>query len=74
MKILLASDFYYEYELYETNDPEALKSWMRDMMNGRFSKMDETKHKLLGSQDDLDLEEAQAAADEIISDSEMYDD
>lgn len=74
MKILLASDFYYEYELYETSDPEALKTWIRDMMNGRFSKMDEAKHKLLGTQDDMDADEAQAAADEIIYDGDMYED
>ena len=74
MKILLTSDFFYEYDLYETSDPEALKAWIRDMMNGRFSKMDETKHKLIGTQDDLTADEAQAAADEIIYDGDMYED
>lgn len=74
MKIMIASDFYCEYEIYETSAPDDLRAWIKDMINGRFSKLDETKHKVIGSQDDMDTESAVSMADEILYDSDMYED
>ena len=66
MKALITADFYSEYELYETSDPDDLTNWVRDMVNGRFRKIDDQKHKLITSHDEMDTDEAIKKADTII--------
>ena len=63
MIVLVTADFYSEFELYETKDPEDLKSWVRDMVNERFRKIDDTKHKIIASHDTMETEEAIKKAD-----------
>lgn len=63
MKVLIASDFYSEYELYETDDLEDLIEVTRRMANGEDITPDENKHTLLGSHDDYFLEDVKAEAE-----------
>ena len=74
MKVLIAADFLSEYELYETNDIEDLKDITRRFENGENVAPDTTKHKLIGSQDDMLASEARAAADEIIYVCDLIED
>lgn len=74
MKVLIASDFYSEYELYETDDIDDLREVTRRMANGEDVSPDETKHTLLGSQDDYWLEDVQAEADETIFITDLIED
>ena len=71
MKILITSDFYYEYELYETDDADGLKELVKRMINGEDITPDPAKYKFLGFHDDITTEEAIAAADEIIFTSDF---
>jgi hypothetical protein len=72
MKILIASDFYAEFELYETEKPNGLKNWVAlSMISPDPIRLDPKVHKLIGSQDDMTAEEATAQADEIIYTSEI---
>ena len=66
MKILFTSDFYNEYELYETADRDALIEYIKALCNGENVELDETTHTLLGTHDDISTSEARAEADEII--------
>jgi hypothetical protein len=66
MKVLVTADFYYEYELYETDDIDDLREVTRRMVNGEDVSPDETKHTLLGTHDDYWVDEAKAEADETI--------
>ena len=72
MKILVASDFYAEYELYETNDPEDLKEVVKRLATGEDA--DTSKHTVLGYQDTMDTQEAIAQADEVVFISDLIDD
>ena len=74
MKVLITSDFYYEYELYETDDIDDLRETTRRMANGEDVSPDESKHTLLGTHDDYWLEDVKAEADEIIFISDLIDD
>ena len=64
--ILVTADFYSEYTLYRTSDPEDFKSWVRDMVNERFRPLDESKHEIIGTDDDISSEAALKLADETI--------
>lgn len=66
MKVLITEDFYTDYELYETEDINELKDYISHMSNGESAELDETRHILIGSQDDIDTETAIKEADEII--------
>lgn len=66
MKVLITEDFYSNYELYETEDISELKDYVSLMANGKSAELDETRHILVGSQDDIDTETAIKEADEII--------
>ena len=74
MKVLIASDFYSEYELYETDDIDDLREVTRRMANGENCAPDPSKHILLGSQDDYWLEDVQAEADETIFITDLIED
>ena len=63
MKVLIASDFYSEYELYETDDIDDLREVTRRMANGEDWTPDESKHTLLVTQDDYFLEDVKAEAE-----------
>lgn len=69
--ILVTADFYSEFELYETTDPDDLKEWVRDMVNGRFRDLDERYHELSATHDTMETEEAIRVADEIIYMSDL---
>jgi len=73
MKILVTADFYSEFELYETSDPEDFKSWVRDMVNERPRDLDESKHQIIGFHETMETEEATKAADEIIYMTDLYE-
>lgn len=74
MKVLIASDFYYEYELYETDDLEDLIEVTRRCANGEEVFPDESKHTLLGSQDDYFLEDVKAEADATLFITDFIED
>lgn len=61
--VLIAGDFYNEYELYETNNIDDLKSWFVECWNGNYKPLDTTKHALIGSQDDICTDDAIKQAD-----------
>lgn len=70
MKILVAADFYTEFELYETEDPANLiKQAVSAYMDG--TEIDTNKHRVIGSQDSMTAEEARGQADKIIFTSEL---
>ena len=64
MKILLAQEFFTDYELYETSDPELLKHKIALALMGHD--VDIKPAVILGTQDDMTTEEAEQQADEII--------
>lgn len=67
MKVLITSDFYSEYELYETENINGLKNYAALMvLNTPDLELDENKYKLIGNQDTMTTEEAIKQADEII--------
>lgn len=65
-KIFVTEDFYAYFELYETTDPDDFKTWVSDMVNERYRKIDDSKHKLIGDCNTMDTDEATEMADEII--------
>lgn len=75
MKILITSDFYEEYELYETSDREDLLQTVTDLLNGREHEIDTEKHKTIASSESstIDAMEARATADEIFFTSDLYE-
>ena len=66
-KVLIAADFFSNFELYETKSPYGLKNWVAiTTATGEPPELDPDKFKLLGSQDTMTAEEAQKIADETI--------
>lgn len=72
MKVLLATDFYADFELYETDNPTGLKNYATLMVNGYDVDLDPKQYKLLGSNDNLTVDEVRAMADETIFISDLY--
>lgn len=72
--ILVTTDFYSEFELYETTDPDDLKEYLTKLYSGEDVELDEAKHELIGSQDDIDTQDAINAADETIYTYELVED
>lgn len=67
MKILVTTDFYDTYELYETENPEGLKEYVKVMANeNRSIELDPDEYKLIGTHDEIWTQEALEAADEVI--------
>jgi hypothetical protein len=64
VKVLITTDFFGEFELYETYSPEILTEYARAIANGDTETR--TDAKLIGNQDTLTVEEAKQAADQII--------
>ena len=64
--VLVTADFYGEYELYQTSDPDDLETWVNDMVNGRFREIDSNKHKLIGDYNTMDTDKAIKMADTTI--------
>ena len=73
-KILVTADFYSEFMLYETSDADDLKNWVRDMVNERFRPLDESKHQLIGSSEEMLSEDAINAADEVVYMGDLEED
>lgn len=71
MKILIAGDFYSEFELYETSDPDGLKDSIKRLINGED--VDTNKHTILGTHDTINTQEAIAQADEVVFISDLID-
>jgi len=65
MIVMITTDFYADYELYRTEDPEDIKANMIDFIEGT-KEPDKSKHELIGSQDDFWTDEAIEMADEVI--------
>lgn len=75
MRILFADDFYTNYELYNTEHPDELKSIVKRLANGDEADIDESKHHLIGSsEDNLLTDIAIREADEIVFTSDLLDD
>ena len=66
MKVLITSDFYSEYELYETNNLAGLKEYVSLMVNGIDANLDPEQYKLLGTDNNFAICEVKEMADEII--------
>lgn len=66
MIVMIANDFYSEYELYRTDDLEGLKKVTMDYVTSGNADLDPNKYEYLGSQDDTWLEDAQKMADTIL--------
>lgn len=66
MKVLITSDFYSEYELYETDNLAGLENYVSLMVNGGDANLDPEQHKLLGSDNDFAICEVKEMADEFI--------
>ena len=66
MKVLITSDFYSEYELYETNNLEGLKNYVSLMANGIDVNLNPEQHKLLGTDNNFAICEVKEMADEVI--------
>lgn len=74
MRILFADDFYKDYELYQTERPDELKAVVKKLLNGEDADIDESKHHLIGSnQDNLLTDIAIREADEIVFTSDLCD-
>ena len=71
MKVMIASDFFYEWELYEADDLNRFKQYAKNLLN---NKENLTEYRIIGSQDTMELSEAQEQADKIIYTSELMDD
>jgi len=67
MKVLITSDFYTDYELYETEKPNGLKNWVAlSMMQPDPLPLNPNVYRLIGTQDEITEEDARSQADEII--------
>lgn len=73
-KVLVTADFYTEFELYETTDPDDLEQWVSDMVNARTRDLDETKHRIIATHETMDTETATAEADRIIYMADLDED
>lgn len=74
MKILFADDFYSNFELYETKEPDELKAVIKRLANGEDAEIDK-KHRLIGSSNDNLLTDiAIRKADEIVWTSDLIED
>ena len=72
MTVLIASIFFIEFSLYETTDVEDLKKWFADgWHSGVYTPLDPTKHRLIGDQDSMTVEEVTSLADIVIGTEEM---
>ena len=66
MIVMIAADFYSEYELYKTEDPEDLEKVTAAYVNGEDITPDPGKHELIGSQDNIFFDDAKAMTDKVI--------
>lgn len=71
MKILIASDFYYEYELYKTSNRDNLIKHIKALASG--APVISEGLELIGDQDTIDTQDAIQQADEIIYVNELID-
>ena len=62
---VVTSDFFAEYELIQTENIEATKERIKDMISGKEVKQDQF-YTIIGSVDNMTTEEARNQADEII--------
>jgi len=66
MRALITTDFFTDFELYDTSDLEGLKAYAKNITEGIVPDLDGSVHAFLGSQDDMTAQEATEAADTII--------
>ena len=72
MKILIAADFFAEFELYETSDPAGLVDWIKKAATGTDpGRLDDKKNRLLGSHDNMTTETARSLADRVMFTSDF---
>ena len=72
MKILIAADFFAEFELYETSDPAGLAAWIKQAATeAEPGPLDNKKYRLLASHDNMTTEEARALADHVLFTSDF---
>ena len=71
-RVLITEDFYTDFILYETDNPEALRKYAQEAANGNTEAT--TDARIIGTSDELLSEEAIKAADEIIYLSEYIED
>lgn len=71
MKVLVASDFYYEYELYKINESDLTDfvNSLTDLVNDKNTSF--YKFKPVASQDSIDLESAKKQANKVIFTSDL---
>ena len=72
MKVLIAADFFTEFELYETSKPNGLKNWVAlSLLSAAPIYLDPTKYRLIGNHENMTTEEATKRADKIFYTSEI---
>ena len=64
--VMIANSFYTDYELYRTGDLKDLEDNLTTYFIEGVYNIDQDKHELIGSQDDIDTETALKMADEVI--------
>ena len=74
MKILFADDFYSNFELYETKEPDELKSIIKRLANGEDAEIDKKRRLIGSSNDNLLTDIAIRKADEIVWTSDLIED
>lgn len=71
MKILITSDFYYDYELIETDSVASAEKYIYACLNNKDIP---TNIFLLGSSNDMDTDEVLRQADEVLYLTEYLED
>lgn len=65
-RVLITTDNFKDFELYDTSDIEGIKEYAKGITEGTINDLDGTKHAYIGSQDDMTPEQAREAAETII--------
>lgn len=74
MKILMASDFLADFELYETDNEIELIDCFKAMLNGSDVELNDKHHKLIGSSEDtLETDDALNQADKVVYISDLME-
>ena len=75
MKVLITSDFYSDFELYETEHLNGLKNWIAlSIVSDKPIDLDPKQYKLIGNQDTMDTQDAIDQADETLFTSDFMED
>lgn len=74
MIVMVTSDFYMDYELYKTDDPEGLENIIKTAyLTETDPEIDRDKYQVIGNQDDIISEVALNMSDKVIYLSDIED-